>query len=151
MNRPSRLTITRRNSDSQPVSEEAIKAPEPELKNTPAQASRSTQPPVPTKPSTPSHTHSDMPSFEALMKRNQELKERRTRFTVQHEQSEKAVLECQKIANQMGISSLEELQARIIEAREKDAAAISQFKEDLDQELELQRRVQTQLNQIDSE
>lgn len=89
--------------------------------------------------------------FEALRQRHQQLLGQRNRLELLTEQANKEVSACQRQAEAMGISSLEELQNRIQEMEAQDAQALAQFQERLKKEEELQQHALNRLAEIDNE
>lgn len=93
-------------------------------------------------------SHSD---FESLRLRHQQLQAQRNRLELLAEQAATEVGICQRQAEAMGISSLEELQQRIKEMEEQDAQAMATFKEQLKKEEALQEQAKRSLAEIDRE
>lgn len=99
----------------------------------------------------PVAAHQGHPDFQALMLRHQQLQAQRNRLELLAEQATKEVGVCQRQAEAMGISSLEELQQRIKEMEEQDAQAMATFKERLKEEEALQEQAKRRLAEIDGE
>lgn len=95
--------------------------------------------------------HEGHPDFESLRLRHQQLQAQRNRLELLAEQATKEVGVCQRQAEAMGISSLEELQQRIKEMEEQDAQAMATFKERLKEEEALQEQAKRRLAEIDGE
>lgn len=117
----------------------------------PPAAARPSQPPaaapVPAS-ATPKHGHESNEQFDHLQAQHQELVLGRTRFQLLHEQAQERVKQCEEEAAKLGISSLEELQKRIVAAEEEDRRVLEEFQQNLQRERDVQESVNRKLAAI---
>jgi len=116
----------------------------------PSVSARPSHPPAaaPAPTPAPPHGHEGSEQFERMQAQHQELVLGRTRFQLLHEQALERVKQCEAEAAKLGISSLEELQKRIVAAEEEDRRVLEEFQRNLQNERDVQESVNRKLAAI---
>lgn len=96
------------------------------------------------------HPHETNEQFEQLLAEHQDLSLGRARLQVLHQQAEERIQQCQARAAELGITSLQELQARIVAAEKEDQQVLEDFQAKLQRERDLQETVSKRLADINS-
>lgn len=115
----------------------------------PASSVPAPQAAVAARPTAP-HAHETNEQFEQLLAEHQELSLGRARLQVLHQQAEERIQQCQARAAELGITSLQELQARIVAAEKEDQQVLEDFQAKLQRERDLQETVSRRLADINS-
>lgn len=86
-------------------------------------------------------------NFQALTQRLEQLKSRRARREFELENAERKIEECRQQAQELGVSSLEELEELVKRQKEEDERAMAEFVRALDEEEELLDTIDRRLSE----